>query len=184
MQSVRPVRWVGIATLIVLLTVGGCRGQTDRAPVQSIEVIGFGLLDIEDSTKGIDATSSVGADLAHARKISISRQTDRVPLRLGLSYGIAFVVHGAAPGGMVDIQVVLRSTSPCVLKQTGEPVYRNDTILHVKFEEVRYVGATIATPEDSHCKNVPGLGIETFELRYRDRKFAEKTFELVPETVN
>ena len=181
MAAVGACLW--IASLLVLLMLGSC-GQNKPAVVSSIEVVRFGLLEIVDSANTLDATSSIGAEIAHAREMRVSHQTDRIPLRPGISYGIAFVVHGTAPDGIVEIQVVLRSSSPCVLKQTGQPVYQNDTTLRVKLGEVRHVGARIAAPEESHCKNIPGPGFETFELRYRNRKLAEKTFEVIPEGAN
>lgn len=177
----RCLSW--IVRMLVLLMLGGC-AHDNSAIVKSIEVVGFGLLEFDDSTSSPDPTSSIGAKLAHARKIRISRQTDRIPLRVGVSYGIAFVVQGTSPDGIVEIQVALRSSSPCVLKETGELIYHNDTVLSVKLGDVRHVGATIAAPEDSFCRNVPGPGIAKFELRYRDRKFAEKTFEIVPGSAN
>lgn len=170
------IRIIAVASIGL---VASC-GQDADKPVKSIEIVEFGILEFNRATSGTDPTSSVGAPMARAQGLRVSQHTDKIPLRVGLSYGIAFVVRGTPPGTVVDIKVVLRSTSPCTLKTTGEVVYQNDSVLQVKLGEIRYIGARIVDGDDNYCVNMPGPGTETFELHYGGRKLAEKSFQLSP----
>ena len=125
--------------------------------------------------------SSVGARIGRARALRIAKQTYRIPYKPGLSYGVAFVVRGTPPGGLIDLKVILTSSTPCVLKTNGEVVYHNDSILRVRIGELRHIGAAIVSGEQNHCRETPEPGTETFELFYGDDKLAEKTFELFRE---
>ena len=119
--------------------------------------------------------------MMHAQGLKIVQQTDRIPFRPGLVYGIAFVVRGRPQGAAVDVNVVLRSSSPCVLKDARRVVYHNDSILRVRIGELRHIGGRIAAGEDNHCVETPGPGTETFEFHYGGRKLVERTFRLFRE---
>ena len=162
------------------LATAGCTSERG-VEVSSIDIEAFGILEVAQATASRDTTSSVGAQLSHAQTVRVVRQTDRIPLKQGLSYGVAFVVNGTPPSAIAEIKAVLRSTSPCVLKETREVVYHNDSVLHVKLGEVRHLGARITGGEDNHCVDMPGPGIETFELYHAGRKLAEKSFRLFAE---
>lgn len=172
----RLLRW-GIALGAVGIAVS-C-GQNSSITVTSIDILDFGILEFAQAARGEDPTSSVGAPLARAQGLRVSQRTDRIPLRSGLDYGVAFAVRGAPNDSIVDVKVVLRSTSPCRLKTTGEVVYHNDSVLRVKLDEIRYIGARIVEGDDNHCVDTPGPGTETFEIYYGGRKFAEKSFQIV-----
>ena len=90
-------------------------------------------------------------------------------------------MRGTPPEALVDLKIILRSSTPCVLKTTGEVVYHNDSILQVRIGEMRHIGAAIVSGEENHCRDTPEPGIETFELLYGGHKLAEKTFRLFRE---
>lgn len=169
-----------IIAIAALGLAGGCTQDTDII-VKSIEIVEFGILEFDRATIATDPTSSVGASMARAQGIRVSQPIDRIPLRTGLAYGITFVVRGTAPGAVVDVKVVLKSTSPCRLKTTGEVVFHNDSVLQVRLDEIRHVGARITAGDDNHCVDAPGPGTATFEIHHRGRKLAEKSFELYSE---
>ncbi len=169
-----------IIAIAALGLADGCTQDTDII-VKSIDIVGFGILEFDRATSATDPTSSVGAPLARAQGIRVSQHTDRIPLRTGIVFGIAFVVRGTAPGAVVDIKVVLKSTSPCKLKTTGEVVFHNDSVLQVRLDEIRHIGARITAGDDNHCVDTPGPGTETFEIHHGGRKLAEKSFQLYSE---
>lgn len=166
--------------LAACLGVAACSPDRD-VTVESIDIVDYGVLEFDRAAISNDPTSSVGAQLSHATRVRVVQQTDRIPLREGLSYGVAFRVQGRPAGAVVPIKVILRGSSPCLLKQTGEVVYHNDTVLDVKLGDVRHIGGRITSGEDNHCVETPGSGNETFELYFEDRKLAEKRFHLVRE---
>lgn len=172
---------VGIVAAAAIGLKAGCAENMDIA-VTSIDIMDFGILEYVQTKSANDPTSSVGAHMTRAQEIRLSQHTDRVPLRSGLAYGIAFVVRGTTRDASVQIQVVLRTTSPCKLKTTGEFVYRNDSVLQVRLNEVRHVGARIAAGDDNHCVDTPGVGTETFEIYHGGRKLAQKSFQIYQES--
>ena len=174
--------WMPLASRIAALTAlclaaWSCVPQGGIA-VDSIDILAFGILEFDRTTASKDPTSSVGAHLVRGQKLRISQQTDRIPLRQGLSYGVAFVVKGTPSGAIAEVKVILRSSSPCLLKETREVVYHNDSVLQVRIGELRHIGGIIASGDDNHCVDTPGPGTETFELHYGGRKLAEKSFHL------
>ncbi len=180
----RPCSYIGwhkvtAAVIIGCLTIAGCAGRYAPA-VTSIDIIGFGILEYDRATSEKDLTSSIGAELFRAQRLRLSQPTDRIPLRTGLTYGVAFVVHGTS-SGVVNIKVVLRSSNPCILKETRQVVYQNDSVLQVRIGELRHIGGKFVPAEEDQCLGPYRPGTNTFELYYGDRKLAEKTFQLVPD---
>lgn len=173
-------RTIASLSLAVCLGAAACSPDRDVA-IESIDIVAYGVLEFDRVGIGKDPTSSVSAQLSHATTARVVLQTDRIPLREGLSYGVAFRVHGRPAGAVVPIKVILRGSSPCVLKRTREVVYHNDTVLNVKLGDVRHIGGRITRGEENHCVELPGPGTETFELYFEDRKLAEKSFHLVLE---
>ena len=181
-QPVHTTRFRTIAALSLGMCMGLAACSPDRdAAVASIDIVAYGLLEFDRAGISKDPTSSVGAQLSHATRVRVVQQTDRIPLREGLSYGIAFRVRGRPAGAVVPVKVVLRGSSPCVLKRTREVVYHNDTVLDVKLGDLRHIGGRITGGEENHCAEVPGPGTETFEFYFEGRKLAEKSFHLVLE---
>jgi len=169
-----------IIAIAALGLSGGCAKDPDII-VKSIDIVEFGILEFDQASSATDPTSSVGASMARAQGIRVSQHIDRIPLRTGLAYGVAFVVRGTEPGAVVDVKVVLKSTSPCKLKTTGDVVFHNDSILQVRLGEIRHVGARITAGDDNHCVDTPGPGTTTFEIYHSGRKLAEKSFQLYSE---
>ena len=169
---------VRVVTLGLAGAVAACSPESE-VRVDTIEIVAFGILEFSDPLATKDPTSSVGAPLTRAKQIRVARQTDRIPIRKGLAYGVAFRARGA--GAAADVKVVLRSSVPCVLKQTGESVYHNDTVLRVQIGELRHIGGKIGEGADTHCRDAPQPGVRTFELLAGERKLAEKSFELFRE---
>lgn len=172
------VNWKPLAVLTILFMTGCAVPSEPRVVLQ---LAGYGIIESTRVTMRADETSSVGAKRADAQSMHISVTADRVPLRPGLSYGVAFrVTRAASP--TVRIRAVLRTSSACVLKTSGEVVYHNDTVLTVAVGELRHLGARIpASQSENHCVGDPQPGTDTFELYFEDKKLAEKTIEVYRE---
>lgn len=163
--------------LVGLLLLGACQTVPDEPPVV-LEIVGYGIIQSERVVMRKDETSSVGAELAAAQRMRVVTQTTRVPLRRGLSYGIAFRVI-EAPSQEVAIRVVLRTTATCVLKESGRVVHHNDSLLTVRVGELRHVAARIpASDSENHCAGEPQPGSDTFELYFDQQKLASKSFDV------
>lgn len=173
-----------LAPLIIVVAamlVASCSADEQQlAP--SIRIVAYGIFEHDRVAMRVDETSSVGAKRGHAQGLRVAVQTDRIPLRPGLSYGIAFRVTGV-PAHEVRIRAVLRSSNACVLKSSGDVVYHNDSVLTVKVGELRHIGARIPASEDEdHCVGASQPGTDTFELYLGYQKLAEKTFRIYRES--
>ncbi len=143
-----------------------------------VQIIDFGILEYDQVRMAADETSSIGAKLGQARGLRVAAQTDRIPIRPGLAYGISFVVKGAVTED-IKIKAVQRSSNPCVLKTSGQVVFHNDSLLSVRIGQVRHIGARFpASQDENHCQREPQPGTYTFELYAGDRRLASKTFHL------
>lgn len=158
--------------------VAGC-SPSPHPQVSAIEIVAYGEMEYGQSTSGIDPASPIGARLALAQGMHVAHQTERIPLRSGVAYGVAFVVRGSPPDAVVDVRVLLRSSAGCILKTTGEVVYENETILPVRIGRLRHISGRIVDPQDDHCASPMGPSTDTFEIFYGGKKLAEKRFELV-----
>ena len=161
------------------LLLTACGASQPSPKVSSIDIIEYGTFEYGQAVRETDATSPIGAEIARAPAIRVSVQTDRIPNRTGISYGIAFVVRGEPPGAPVDIRVILRSAAGCVLKTTGALIHENASTLQVRLGEVRHIGARIVPPQEDHCTGRRRTNAETFELYYHGDKLAQKRFEIV-----
>lgn len=162
-----------------VLALAAC-GSPAPPTVSAVEIIQYGIFEYEKTASKVDPTSPIGAQIARAKALRVSVQTDRIPNRVGVWYGIAFVVRGEPLGAPVDIRVVLRSSGGCVLKATGAVVHENASTLQVRLGQLRHIGARIVPLKEDHCTTRPAGDTETFEIYYQDAKLAEKRFQILP----
>jgi hypothetical protein len=170
----RHIRPKAICATLVLL----CACESIPKPDVELEILAAGIIESEGEVMRADPSSSVGAQRTGARSMRVVESTALVPLRPGISYGIAFRVT-RAPEESVQLRAVLKTSAPCKLKTTGEVVYHNDSVLSVRVGAVRHLAATIpATTEQNHCEGDPLPGIDTFTLLHDDKKLAEARFQI------
>lgn len=106
-----------------------------------------------------------------ARDFRIVEQTDQVPLRRGISFGITYEVNGKPNGLFVPIQV--RVITPGLRNAaTGRTSHVEEW---QSWRELGGIGSDAFTfGEDWEL--VPGQW--TFELYYKDKKLTEKAFTI------
>lgn len=173
---------LGLVFTVCALLLAACGASPTSPRVSSIDIIEYGIFEYGQAVRETDATSPIGAEIARAPAIRVSVQTDRIPNRAGISYGIGFVVRGEPPDALVDIRVILRSSAGCVLKTTGALIHENASTLQVRLGEVRHIGARIAPPQEDHCTARSRANGETFELYYHGDKLTEKRFEILDDS--
>jgi hypothetical protein len=165
--------------VVAMLLSASCVGT--REPEVVVEVLGRGIIASAGTTMRPDPSSSVGAQRFDSRGLHVVEVTERIPLRPGLSYGIAFRVV-KAPVQEVSLRAVLVTSAACRLKTTGEIVYHNDSTLKVRLGELRHLAARIpASTRENHCVGDPEPGIDTFRLFYGEEKLVEARFQVYRE---
>ena len=86
---------IGVPVLATMAIVAlmSCM-PTGEKPIL-LEVVDYGIIESDRVTMRPDETSSVGAKRANSLSMRIAVTTTRIPLRPGLSYGLAFRVTEA-----------------------------------------------------------------------------------------
>lgn len=165
-----------LVTFALAALAGGC--QSIEKPEVDLEVLAAGIIESDGGVMRRDESSSVGAQRTNARSMRVVERTALVPLRPGISYGIAFRVTRAKEA-TVKLRAVIQTSAPCRLKSTGEVVFHNDSILTVRVGELRHLAARIpASASENHCEGDPQPGMETLSLHDGPRKLAEVRFQV------
>jgi hypothetical protein len=170
------VRVPRTAALLAVLApaLAGAQG----ARVSGLEITGFGILSYEFVSHGRDETSGAGAVRTIAREVRLEIETDRVPIRPDLAYGVRYVVRGSPHGALVDIKLIRKYSRPC-RRPDGSEVHELDSVWKVRIGEVAFNGERFPLPgEERSCLNDAEPGTMLIELHHGGRKLGEKRFFL------
>lgn len=164
-------RFVGRAALAALATlVFLAPGALAQAPrIERIDVL-------EAAIYEIDVMDLRPGQQGDPRNVKIVEKTDVVPAKVGLQFGIRYVVVGEPAGASVRLNVVTRFP-PQGLR---DPVFarthhRSDRVVTAKFGEPLVSGYKF----DQTWEAVPGIW--TIEIWDGGRKLVEQRFKVVRE---
>jgi hypothetical protein len=150
--------------------------QTEH--VSAIKITGAGLFEYSEvRSRVVDDTSSVRVFKVTPTRLHISQQTNRIPIKPGLAYGVQFTVEGEPQGAIVNIEVIRRSSKPCHLPD-GSAAYIIVSRERIKIGNQQLTGWVFPKPGDERtCVNEDEPAINTIEILYGGRKLAEQQFE-------
>jgi hypothetical protein len=162
------------AALLALLAPALAAAQ--GVQVSGLEITGFGIVSYEFVSHGRDETSRAGVVRTLARDVRLEIQTDRVPIRPDLAYGLRYIVKGSPHGAPVDIRMVRKYSYPC-RRPDGTVLHELDSVWRVRIGEVAFNGERFPLPgEERSCLNAAAPGTVLIELHHEGRKLGEKTF--------
>jgi Domain of unknown function (DUF3859) len=100
-------------------------------------------------------------------------ETDRICARVGVYFGVSYVLKGAPAGGNVTLDLVTRFPAPGVVNPKGQRFTQNE------FTAVATIGEKMVRTFsfDDTWEMVPGTW--TFEFHYQGRKLGEKVFQVM-----
>lgn len=146
------------------------------AQVSGLEITGFGIMSYEFVSHGKDESSRTGAVRTIAREVRLEIQTDRIPIRPDIAYGLRYVVKGSPLGALVDIRMVRKYSRPC-RRPDGSAAHELDSVWKVRIGEVSFQGERFPLPgEERSCVNDAEPGTVLIELYHEGRKLGEKMF--------
>jgi len=141
------------------------------------EVVSYGLY--TDKAQGLAVAPGSPAGLLEfsigGEGPTLQRETDRVPARLGVNFGFAYIVHGKPAGQRIPVRIVYRfpeMTNPKDGKTWSSCEIQSVTCLECP-------GAAARWHFTEPWEIVPGKW--TFQVFHKDRLLLEKTFTVVRE---
>jgi hypothetical protein len=163
------MRGVLCAALLVLMsaTAGAQAPQVDR-----INIIDFGIYTATYQKRKKEEKTASGT-VAISTDFKLVTQTETVSARLGLRFGINYVVVGKQNGKAVTLDAITRFPPQGVVNVKGETFYQNEIKWDVTIGEPSF-----RTYKFDHVwEMVPGTWV--FEFYYQGRKLVEKRFTVV-----
>lgn len=149
-------------TFLSLPTFAFCQDVT------GIEIVDFGLYTIEVE-KQIQDTSSLSGSRNIVKNPRLIEQTDNIPAKLGVSFGLRYKILGKSNGDTVTLEKEVlfpETTNP----GTGKTSSRSVTNLSKKIGSTYYTGLSFEEPWEL----VPGQ--YKISIFYNGSKLAEKIF--------
>jgi len=166
----RPGRTLGlILSLLAAASLAGCDRTTSQEPrLDSIEIVDFGLYETEIMDK-YEHPGLPSGEYNTNGETKLLEQTDRIPARLGVHFGLRLRAVGNIDGAEMD--VVCSDTYPG-LPDPG----RTTPMTEGEFSQVfrlNEISPSLFTFEHE-WEMVPGEW--TFSFWHRGKQMAEKTF--------
>jgi hypothetical protein len=155
---------------ICLLAVGS------PAAAQEARVSGFRIVEAGLYSRDI-VSSQRGANGVVQNAVSnpqLTTGTTRIPARLGVSFGIRYIITGVPDRGSVTVRTETRYPPPGARPPGSvSPLAFNLVSSRAKLSSVRFAGYTLAEPWEL----MPGKWV--ISIWVDDRKLGEKEFTLV-----
>ena len=137
----------------------------------SVRFTESGLYKLDNIKEIEDASTALGR--RHTANATLSQNTDRVPLTIGTSFGITFVVTSASNAPNVKLRKIMRFPSPGLKNlQTGKTKSYDEAMMTYVPGQEQKAWYTLEEPFEL----VPGVW--KFELWDGNQKIGERAFTL------
>lgn len=151
-----------LITLLLFLTLPSC------VSVNSASILSAGIIDYEKVSERSVETVSTGK-VETIQNIIIVEETDIIPHRKGIRFGIRYIINGSPQGTVVP--VTIKAIHPPMLnKSTGEMTEVSEWQSNSKIGVPRHFGHGYEEEGD-----MP-QGKYTFQVYYQGKKMLEKSF--------
>lgn len=160
-----------ILSLPLLLAAFGVHAADLR--VERIDVVDKGIYAIEAGSETADADTPTGAITA-VTTARLIESAATIPARIGVEFGLRFVVVGEPEGAEVTLDIVN------IYPEPGLRVPGSQTALHTsEYRRTKRVGDTayLGYGLENDWELVPGTW--TFQIWHDGRKLVEETFAVV-----
>lgn len=139
--------------------------------VRAAEIVGYGIFDTSSSMPGRGFTaSSIAQD--NVKGIRFIDYTTDIPARLGVNFGIQYVINSSPRGRPISLTSVIKFPAGGLQRPRGR-LYAESRDTH---EVTIGSKALHGYGFDEEWELVPGTWI--FELWYRDARLIKKTFNV------
>jgi hypothetical protein len=156
--------------VVLQLALVPVAARAQMLKVERIDIVTRGVYQSETTKTASDPNSPTGTS-ATVTNIRNVQATTTIKPRLGLEFGIEYVVTGSPRGATVPLKIIIRFPEQGIHNpKTGETVYRYDHVVTKFIDSRHYEGYGFDNPWEI----VPSPWL--FEIRYQNRKLAEQRF--------
>jgi len=159
-----------LAWIFFVFPLLSAQAQTLR--IDGITISNYGIYSA-DPVERLVAPETATGHVAEYKNFRLLTQTETVPGRKGLRFGVEYVVNGAPKSKTVSITWITRFPRPGLRLPSSENLSFNKVEREVKIGTRNYRVYSF----DNDWEIVPGDW--TFEFYYQDRKIGEKRFTVV-----
>lgn len=158
-----------VCCFLLLLNLSSV-AHAQKAQIERIDIVGKGIYQVAVGKLTPDKQAPTGV-VASVKKATKIEDTTTVHARIGLEFGIEYVIIGAPKGAKVPIRVV--NVYP---KQGLRNPKTRRTLRHAEFVRNKIIGDTIYAGYafENEWEVVPGVW--KIELWHKNRKLAEQSF--------
>ncbi len=144
--------------------------HAQKAQIERIDIVGKGIYQVAVGKQTPDKQTPTGS-VASVNEATKIEDTTTVLARIGLEFGIEYVIIGSPTGVQVPIRIV--NVYP---KQGLHNPKNRKTLRHAEIMRKKIIGDIIYTGYafENEWEIVPGVW--KFELWYKNRKLAEQSF--------
>lgn len=159
-----------MVTACFLLLGLWCGAYAQEARVERIDIVGKGIYQIAVGKLAPEKQTPTGVAASVANETKI-QDTTTVPAKIGLEFGIQYLIVGAPKGAQVPIRIVNVYPPPGLKNPNSkEPIRRAEIVRNKTVGDVIYAGYGF----ENAWEIVPGTW--TIELWHKDRKLAQQSF--------
>jgi hypothetical protein len=161
------MRFILLAAM--LLTVA-LPARAQDIQVERVDIVDKGIYTLTTGGQTTDANTPTGA-ISGVTTVKNIEATTAIPGRLGLEFGLQYVVVGEPAGAEVSLDIVITYPAPGLVDPSDPK-----PILESRFSRVKKIGETVYLGYgfENAWEIVPGTW--KFEIWFDDRKLAEQTF--------
>jgi len=144
-------------------------GQFLQTEVTGIEIVDYGVIGIMSEKIMVDAPDTATGKKTGLKKADIKETTDEIPAKVGIAFGVTYIVHGKPR--KADIKILVKRFHPRFTNPKSQKSYTAEqSTWNREIGKVTMNGFHFA----EEWEVVPGEWI--FQFWYEGRKLAEKIF--------
>jgi Domain of unknown function (DUF3859) len=153
---------------MLLTAVSSARAEDVR--IERVDVVDRGIYTVTVEARTPDPNAPAGT-IAAPGAVKLLEATTTIPGRLGLEFGLQYVVVGEPAGDDVSLDFVLTYPAPGLVDPTDP-----QPILNTRFSRVKKIGDTVYLGYgfENDWEIVPGTW--TFAITFGGRKLVEQSF--------
>ncbi len=156
--------------LVAMLLVARDAAEAADVRVDRIDIVDRGLYTVTIGEQTPDPNAPTGT-IAAPTVVELREATTIIPGRLGVEFGLQYVVVGAPAGDQVSLDFILTYPPPgLAYPASPEPILESRFSRAKKIADTVYLGFGFENPWEI----VPGTW--TFEISFAGRKLAEQSF--------
>ena len=158
--------------LAAMLLVAPIAARAEGVRIERIDIVDTGIYTVETGEETPDPNAPTGT-IAAVTTVTNIEATMAIPAKVGLEFGLRYVIVGEPAGAEVPLDFVITYPAPGLV-DPAEPT----PLLKSRYSRDKKIGETVYLGYgfENDWEIVPGEW--TFEIWYEGRKLASQTFRV------